>query len=139
MGDDAFGVLVAKELEGMAGADLLLLDEGGLDVAVNLISYSNILIIDAIESKDGKVGDIVELSVEALSETKGLSGHAMTLAEALEALSLLSGEAPREVRILACRIRPVETYGESVTPKVAEAAKLCARMAERWVRTGSIR
>ena len=136
LGDDAFGILVAKELAGLQGADLLSLEEGGLDVATRLIPYSRVLVIDALETSEGKVGEIVRLTAQELASMKGLGGHAMSLGQALEALRLLSGEGPLSVEILVCRIRPVETYGEEVAPDVLKAVKLCAGMAREWVSSG---
>jgi hydrogenase maturation protease len=133
LGDDAFGLLVARELEGVAGADVLSLEGGGLDVALKLIPYSQVLIIDAIETADGKVGELVELAVEELASMKGLEGHALSLSQALEALKPLAGEGPRTVQILACRISPVEEYGEAISPPVRSAVPRCARMAKKWV------
>jgi hydrogenase maturation protease len=133
LGDDAFGLLVAKELEGTAGADVLSLEGGGLDVALKLIPYSDVLVIDALESSTGKVGELVTLGVNELASLKGLEGHALSLAQALEALLLLSGDGPRAVEVLACRIRPVEAYGEAVSPEVRRAARICAKRAKEWV------
>jgi hydrogenase maturation protease len=133
LGDDAFGLLVARELEGTAGADVLSLEGGGLDVALRLISYSQVLVIDAIETADGKVGEIVRLTVDELASLKGLEGHALSLAQALEALRLLSGDGPRAVEILACRIRPVEAYSDAVSPAVRAAVRRCAKRARGWV------
>jgi hydrogenase maturation protease len=133
LGDDAFGLLVARELEGVAGADVLTLEGGGLDVALKLVPYSQVLVIDAIETTEGKVGELVELAVDELASMKGLEGHALSLSQALEALKLLAGEGPRTVEILACRIRPVEKYGEAVTPSVRSAVRRCARLAKEWV------
>jgi hydrogenase maturation protease len=133
LGDDAFGLLVAKELEATTGADVLSLEEGGLDVALKLIPYSHVLVIDAIETTGGKVGEIVKLTVDGFASLKGLEGHALGLSQALEALRLLSGDGPRTVEILACRIRPVEAYGEAISPAVRSAVRRCAKMARSWV------
>jgi hydrogenase maturation protease len=133
LGDDAFGLLVARELEGTAGADLLSLEGGGLDDALKLIPYSEVLVIDSVESSGGKVGEIVTLTVDELAALKGLEGHALSLAQALGALQLLSGDGPRAVEILACRIRPVRTYGEAVSPAVRTAARRCAKRAKDWI------
>jgi len=137
LGDDAFGLLVARELEGTVGADILSLEGGGLDVALKLIPYSQVLVVDAIETVAGKVGEMVELTVEELATSKGLEGHALSLAQALEALQLLSGDALRSVEILACRIRPVETYGEAISPAVRAAVRQCAKRAKAWVLEGA--
>lgn len=133
LGDDAFGLLVARELEGTAGAEVLSLEGGGLDVALRLIPYSQVLVIDAIETADGKVGEIVSLTVDELASLKGLEGHALSLAQALEALRLLSGDGPRIVEILACRIRPVEAYGEAISPAVRAAVRRCAKRVRCWI------
>lgn len=133
LGDDAFGLLVARELEGTTGADVLSLEGGGLDVALRLVPYSQVLVIDAMETADGRVGEIVPLTVDELASLKGLEGHAVSLAQALEAFRLLSGDGPRTVEILACRIRPVEAYGEAITPAVRAAVRRCAKMARDWV------
>jgi hydrogenase maturation protease len=138
LGDDAFGHLVAKKLRIISGADLLVLDGGALDVAMQLLPYSHVLVVDALEASEGRVGEIIELTVDELSSTKGPGGHALSLAQALEALRLLSGEGPRSVEILACRIRPVEAYGQKVSPEVAKAAKAAAKMALRWASSSSL-
>ncbi|HVP24175.1 MAG TPA: hydrogenase maturation protease [Conexivisphaerales archaeon] len=139
MGDDAFGILVARELEGLRGADLLTLEGGGLDVSIKLVPYSEVLLIDALETPNGKVGEVLRLSVERLAGMPGLSGHGLGLAQALEAVGLLTGGAPREVEILACRIRPVDEYREGVSPEVARAARRCASLAREWAASGAFR
>jgi hydrogenase maturation protease len=136
LGDDAFGLLVAKELEGMEGVDLLPLQVGGLDIAIKLAPYRRVLVVDALETTQGKVGEVVRLSVRKLTSIRGLGGHAMSLAQGLEALRLVSGKGPRKVEILVCRIRPVEAYSDKISPAVRKAAKLCARIARGWVSGG---
>lgn len=136
LGDDAFGLLVAEELEGLEGADILSLEEGGLDIAIRLAPYSRVLVIDALETSKGRVGEIMKLSVQRLASARGLGGHAMSLAQALEALRLVSGKGPQTIEVLVCRIRPVEAYGEKVNRAVRNAVKLCATMARDWVSAG---
>ena len=136
LGDDAFGILVAKELEGLEGADLLPLQEGGLDIAIKLAPYTHVLVVDALETTRGSVGEVLRLSVRKLASIRGLGGHALSLAQGLEALRLVSGKGPRSVEILVCRIRPVEAYSDRVSPTVKKAAKLCTRIARDWVSSG---
>jgi len=138
LGDDAFGLLVAKELEGTAGAEVITMEGGGLDMAIQLIPYSRVLIIDALEATSGDVGELVSLTVEELSSMEGLEGHALSLAQAVEALRLLSGDGPRMVDVLACRIRPVTTYSETISPAVRAAVALCAKRARGWISTGHL-
>jgi hydrogenase maturation protease len=138
LGDDAFGLLVAKELEGTAGAKVITMEGGGLDMAVQLIPYSRVLIIDALETASGEVGELVSLTMEELSSMKGLEGHALSLAQAVEALRLLSGDSPRTVDVLACRIRPVTTYGETISPAVCAAVAPCAKRARGWISSGHL-
>jgi hydrogenase maturation protease len=136
LGDDAFGLLVAKELEGLEGADLLTLQEGGLDIAIKLAPYTRVLVVDALETTRGKVGEVLRLSVRKLASIRGLGGHAMSLAQGLEALRLVSGKGPRSVEILVCRIMPVEAYSDKTSPAVRKAAQLCTRIARDWVSCG---
>jgi len=136
LGDDAFGLLVAKELEGLEGADLLSLQEGGLDVAIKLAPYARVLVVDALETTRGSVGEVQKLSVRKLASIRGLDGHALSLAQGLEALRLVSDRGPRTIEILVCRIRPVEAYSDRISPAVKKAAKLCTRIARDWVSSG---
>jgi hydrogenase maturation protease len=136
LGDDAFGLLVARQLEGLEGADLLQLQEGGLDIAIKLAPYTRVLVVDALETTKGSVGEVLRLSVRKLASIRGLGGHTMSLAQGLEALRLVSGKGPRTVEILVCRIRPVEAYSDKVSPAVRKAAKLCAKAARDWVSGG---
>lgn len=136
LGDDAFGLLVAKELEGLEGADLLPLEEGGLDIATKLAPYTRVLVIDALETTHGKVGETVRLSVRRLASIRGLGGHTMSLAQGLGAIRLVSGRGPQKIEILACRIRPVEAYSDEISPGVRKAVKPCARAARAWISGG---
>jgi hydrogenase maturation protease len=133
MGDDAFGILVARRLEGLEGADLLVSEGGGMETAEGLLGYKEALLIDSVEVAEGKVGDLILVPLEELSALTGPGGHSLGLPHAFEALKLMSSDVPKKVDVLACLIRPVEAFGDEVSPAVKRAVPRCASLARRWV------
>ena len=102
---------------------------GGLNMLDLLAGYDRAIIIDAIQTEDGKAGQIYQLDVAALDATRhGTSIHEVNLATALELGKRLGMALPQKIYIFAIEASNVNTFSEECTFAVQSAVRRCAKM-----------
>ena len=130
--DDGVGCFVARELEGRLsnkGVKIVESSVGGLGLLDLLAGYDKAIIIDAIQTEEGKPGQIYCLGTEAFGTTKHVtSPHDVDFFTALELGKKLGLDLPRKIVIFAIEAVDVNTFSEECTPEVREAIPLCAKM-----------
>ena len=123
--DDGIGYHAAKAIERMdiEGVDANAVSTSGLDI-INFISgYDKVVVIDAIQTKNGKVGRIYRLKEEDISSTvNDTSPHAVNIAAALSTARRLEyDKMPKEIIFFAVEVQEINTFGEEMTPEVKKA------------------
>lgn len=137
MGDDAVGIHVVRTLKEKLGtrSDLEFkeLSVGGLRLVEELLGYEHVLIIDSIESKDQKIGQIREFTPDQFKETEQVvAPHITNFATALELYRTLEpSKVPRTIRILTIDIEPKYIFSEEMSQPVRAAA---SRLVEQITR-----
>ncbi|MFC1932786.1 hydrogenase maturation protease [Chloroflexota bacterium] len=130
--DDGVGPQVAKELEGRLDQREVTVMEtslGGLSLLDLLTGYDKAIIIDAIQTVGGKVGQIYRLEPEAFNATRhAASPHDVNFATALELGNKLGLALPRQIDILAIEVADVTTFSDECTPDVECAIPICAEI-----------
>jgi hydrogenase maturation protease len=132
LSDDGVGVLVVQELENRIDQrEVTVMDTSlaSLDVLELLSGYDKAIIIDAIQTEEGKAGQIYRLSPGAFDVTRNTaSPHDVNFADSLELGKRLGLALPRQIVIFAIEIADASTFSEECTPEVRRAIPVCAGM-----------
>ena len=92
---------------------------GGLGLLDLLVGYQRAIIIDAAQSREGKVGQVHRLTPQDFFASRYLaSTHDVDFATALELGKRLGLSLPEEIIILAVEVADTTTFSESLTPEV---------------------
>lgn len=127
--DDSVGLRLATDIAARLGArpgvDVLPdCPVGGLGLLDVLSGYERAIVIDSIRTAGGVPGDWHRFTAESLRETIHLSNiHDTNFATALELGRRMRRPLPsdREIHILAVEVEENATFGEALSPRLAEA------------------
>ncbi|HDR06864.1 MAG TPA: hydrogenase maturation protease [Candidatus Coatesbacteria bacterium] len=125
MSDDAVGILVARGLhERLADPDVELREAAvaGIELMELLVGYDRAVIIDAVQTAEGKPGDWYRLDgPQKIEGSLPQSSHRFGVFEGLELGRRLGLAMPGEIRIYAVEAPDPFTFGEGLTPALAAA------------------
>jgi len=140
LSDDGVGIRVARALEGrlnQPNVNVMETSVAGLDFLELLVGYDRAIIIDAIQTNEGKAGQVYRLEPEAFNATRHASTpHDVNFATALELGKRLGLALPQQIIIFAIEVENVTTFGEECTPKVREAIPVCVEMVIQEITSG---
>ena len=127
LGDDGVGVHVAQELARIIkdeNIDVRDVSVDGLNLFDFIIGYDKLVVIDAIVTDDGKIGEIYRLKPEYVCDPSrsAISPHHFNLATTVEiGKRLFPNEMPEEVIVFAVGTQEIAIVTEEMTGKVKEA------------------
>lgn len=125
MSDDAIGLEVVDEIErmGLPGVETRQEAIGGLDIIPVLWGYRNVIIVDAIQTRQYEPGTVMFFNPEDFDDTIGdASAHDINLATAMRIGRQVEPEMmPDKVRFVAVEAEDIATVNEGMTPKLIEA------------------
>ena len=127
LGDDGVGFHIAQELaKEIKDENIDVKDTSidGLNLLELIVGYDKVIIIDAIMTEDGEVGEIYRLRPENFVKTvhPTTSPHNANLATAIEiGKKFLVGQMPAKIVVFAVNIQEVTEFTEEMTEKVKEA------------------
>jgi len=135
------GFRIAEELENRYDEQevtVMATDLAGLSLLDLILGYDKVIIIDSIQTREGKVGQVHRLDAEDFATTRhAASPHDVNLATALELGKRLGLAIPREIAIFAIEVQDVTTFSESCTPRVERAIpKVVQRVARELTGRG---
>ena len=126
LSDDGVGLLVAERLQRLPlpdGVEVRQSEVAGLRLLELVRGFTRVIIIDALTS-GREPGDVVRYDA---TEFKGGqrygSAHSIGLGTVLELGRTLKYPMPEEVVVYAIEAADVETFGEELSPPVAQAAE----------------
>jgi len=131
--DDGVGILAARalraELDGQPEVAVAEASVGGLRLLEIVSGFARVILVDAIQTREGQPGDIYRLTLDAFcaSMHSGCS-HDLDLFAALELGRQLGMPMPREIVIIAVEVADVLTFGEEPTPAVQAAIPRAVEM-----------
>ena len=132
LSDDGVGIKVAREVEKNVNDPHVTVSEtsaAGLSLLDSIPGYDRIIIVDAIQTKGGKAGQIYRMKPEDFSFAKRLSSpHQINLATALELGKMLNLAMPREISVFAVEAKDIVTFSEKCTPEVEKAIPEVVKM-----------
>jgi hydrogenase maturation protease len=123
--DDSVGLRVVQNLKNrILNPDISIVEasEGGLGLIMLLSGYDKAIIVDAIQTKNGQVGDIYRLSSDTFTGSRHIGTlHDVDFASALQIVEKLHIPLPVEICIYAIEVMEVNIFSEECTGKVNEA------------------
>lgn len=132
--DDGVGVYVVREVATRwtgNGVDFKEASVGGLRLLEVIAGYEHLILVDAIQTRDGQPGDIHRLTAAGLwasrhaGSTHDLSfGGALILGRSIG----MSLPADENITIVAVEVEDVLTVSEGCTPAVAAAIPAAAEV-----------
>jgi len=129
LSDDGVGIHIARALEGKLNQQEITVMEttmAGLSLLDLLTGYGKAIIIDAIQTREGKVGQIYRLEAEAFDATRhAATPHDVNFATALELGKRLGLALPQQIVIFAIEVEDVTTFSERCTPEVEPVIPVC--------------
>jgi len=132
LSDDSVGIHVARALEGrLSHQDITVMETSmaGLNLLDLLTGYDRAIIIDAIQTKEGKAGQIYRLEPEEFNATRyATTTHDVDFATALELGKQLGLALPQQITIFAIEVENVSSFSEECTPQVVAAIPVCVKM-----------
>jgi len=132
LSDDGVGIKVAHEVANQFNSPQVTVAEtsaAGLSLLDSIVGYDKVIIIDAIQTKKGKAGQIYRMKPEDFSFAKHLSSpHQINLVTALELGKMLDLVMPQEITILAVEAKDVSNFSEKCTPEVERAIPEVVKM-----------
>jgi hydrogenase maturation protease len=137
--DDGVGIRVASELSKMISDPTITVAEaydGGLSLVEAFLGYDHVVLIDAIQTKDGTPGDVYELRPEDLYSARHLSSpHQVTFVAALDLGRTLGLALPSSIDIVAVEVEDVTSFADTCTPRVEKAIPIAVEKALKRCRT----
>ncbi len=125
LSDDGVGCRVAQQLEkklkGRPDVTVKETSLSGLSLLDEVAGYKRLIVIDAIQTQDGKPGAIYKLSPDDFKKGRMAIIHDLGLFSTLELGLKLEMEMPGEVIIFAIEAKDMVTFSEKLSPEVEKA------------------
>ena len=123
--DDAVDPAVARLIHqrlGNADVDFIEAAVGGIELVELLVGYDRAVIIDAIQTDGGRIGDcyLLDLAGSRPSRRTGMT-HEVGLLEGLEFGRRIGLETPHSLRVYAVEVADPFTFSTQMTPEVQAA------------------
>ena len=132
LSDDGVGIKVAQEVGKHLHDPQIAVSEtsaAGLSLLDSILGYDRVIIIDAIQTKEGKAGQIYRMKPEDFSFAKRVSSpHQINLVTALELGKMLNLVMPRRITVFAVEAKDTTTFSEKCTPDVEKAIPEVVKM-----------
>jgi hydrogenase maturation protease len=133
--DDGVGVRVAAEVAKRVSDPAITVAEacdGGLFLLEAFLGYDHVVVIDAIQTREGTPGDVYELRPEDFLSARHLSSpHQLDFATALDFGKALGLAMPSTIDIVAVEAGDVTSFRDTCTPEVEEAIPVAVEAALR--------
>lgn len=138
--DDGAGIEVVRRVAAnpdSAGVDIKETDEAGLNLLDLLVGYKRLIIVDSIQTEDGKPGDISRFNLSDLkSSRRHQSSHNTGLRAVLALGESMKLPLPDEIIFYTIEIERGDVFGEKLTEKVGEAVPRLAELISAEIRAG---
>jgi len=109
---------------GAGGVEVDCLALGGLSLMERLIGYERVIIVDALQTRDGRVGTVHTFPLDALPNLSAghtTAAHDASLQTALGVGRAMGAELPHEIMIVGIEAERVYDFSEELSPDVQAA------------------
>ena len=124
--DDGVGIHVvralATRLNNQRNVEVAEASLGGLRLLEAMAGYERVILVDAIQTREGKVGEVYQLAPADFQKCLHVSSsHDLDFGTALKLGEQMGFAMPQEIVIFAVEVEDVLTFGEQCTPQVQAA------------------
>ena len=120
--DDGIGPKIVSRLAAEFPANIFDFQSaslGGLELVELIRDYQRVILIDAINTGQGQVGDVYFFTPQDFKETLHLSNlHDISFLQALELGRHINIPIPDDIQIIAIEIREDKVFGEEFSPEL---------------------
>ena len=132
LSDDGVGIRVAHEVGNQLNNPHVTVAEtsaAGLSLLDSIVGYDKVIIIDAVQTREGHAGQIYRMGLQDFSSAKHFSSpHQINLVTALELGKMLDLAMPQEITIFAVEAKDITNFSEKCTPEVERAIPEAVKM-----------
>lgn len=122
-GDDAVGLIAARELRKVVPAEVDIIESGeaGLALLDHFSAYDRVLLLDAVVAPDLEPGRVLHYRMSELRSVANPSPHYAGLPDVQRVAAELGIPYPKEVRALAVAIQQPERVNQGLSEPVSNA------------------
>ncbi len=132
LGDDGVGWCVAEEVKAalhfednvQQATEVACFALGGLSLMERLIGYDRAIIIDAVQTSDGVLGQVYDLRLEDLPDLSTghmTAAHDTSLQTALQVGREMGARLPVDIRVVGIEAKKTYDFSESLSPAIESA------------------
>ncbi len=136
LSDDGAGIRAVQEIAKRTLKKDIEIKEtnvGGFAVIDEIVGYRNVVIVDAVKTKDGKPGSIYRFTPADFKATVHLSTpHTINFATAMALAEKYGYDLPESIEIYGIEVEDTTSFGESCSPRIEDAA---CRVADEILKT----
>lgn len=133
--DDGIGVQAVKILGNLLIQPEVIIAESnlsGLELIELISGYKKAILIDAIQTKNGSVGQIYRFDSNIFDNLRHFSSpHDMNFSTALSFAKQMGVDIPNEIILFAVEVEDLVTFSETCTQKVLDAIPLLLEMVKK--------
>ncbi len=136
MGDDAVGLIAAREVRARFGDAIKVLEApiAGFAMLDLLEGYTHVLLLDAVMTAKHPAGTVMEFRQEDFHHMHSTSPHYVGIPEVFSIAKTLNLPFPGHIRILAMEVADPNSLREGLTKEVGANVHKFADEAEKIVR-----
>jgi hydrogenase maturation protease len=126
LGDDGVGIHVSDELKKRIKDPNITIDDavtGGMNLLELLLGYDKAIIVDAVKSNEGEVGEVKRIPLDNFSTMHSCNPHDVSLIEAIEVAKKMGEKRiPQEIIIIGIIMKEIPCeFGEKLSEKIEAA------------------
>jgi hydrogenase maturation protease len=125
LGDDGVGWRVAEAVQtAVPHTKVEFLALGGLSLMERLIGYERVIIIDSLQTQNGRVGDVTTFPLQALPDLSAghtTAVHDTSLQTAIALGRQMGAQLPEDITIVGIEAARVYDFSDELTPEVEAA------------------
>jgi hydrogenase maturation protease len=133
LGDDGIGIHVTDELKNIVKNPNITIDDaitGGMNLLELILGYDKAIIVDAVKTNEGEVGDVKRIPLDNFSTMHSCNPHDVSLIEAIEVAKKMGEDRiPKEIIVIGVTLKEIPCeFGEKLSKNVATAVPKAVEM-----------
>ncbi|KYK22365.1 hypothetical protein AYK21_00050 [Thermoplasmatales archaeon SG8-52-2] len=126
LGDDGVGIHVTDELKKRIKDPNITVDDavtGGMNLLELILGYDKAIIVDAVKSNEGEVGEVKRIPLDNFSTMHSCNPHDVSLIEAIEVAKKMGEKRiPQEIIVIGIIMKEIPCeFGEKLSDKIEAA------------------